>query len=191
MRTTYISANDESTNRRAAAAAAAAAAQQQAAAEPGGGELSREGQIREIEVQIRLPVCLSAWVFRLQQPRLAAAETAPLNTPLVSPPALPPPPRQASFAAAQQPIVGHPCKRGVVATEVLPMLPDLERWPHKYIQVGGGGGADRGGSCFLVAVLRERGAACSAQGELFLALSPSYAYISRHRALGPVFPGIV
>lgn len=42
---------------------------------------------------------------------------------------------EASFAAAQQPITHHPKKRGVVATEVLPVLPDLEQWPHKYIQV--------------------------------------------------------
>ncbi|KAI8466707.1 MAG: RNA polymerase II-associated [Monoraphidium minutum] len=42
---------------------------------------------------------------------------------------------EASFAAAQQPITAHPTKRGVVATEVLPILPDLDRWPHKYIQV--------------------------------------------------------
>ncbi|GBF92417.1 RNA polymerase II-associated factor [Raphidocelis subcapitata] len=84
MRTTYVSATEE--------AAAAAGRRPGAARVAGeeGGDLSREGQIEEIE---------------------------------------------ASFAAAQLPIVSHPRKCGVTALEVLPVLPDLERWPHKYIQV--------------------------------------------------------
>lgn len=47
---------------------------------------------------------------------------------------------QASFAAAataaaQGESLRHPRKRNVHAVEQLPILPDFERWPNKYIQV--------------------------------------------------------